>query len=427
MRACFRWVLLVGSLSVLTEAFAQSEAILRGGLELSGQGVSTGTTPTANRGFWAVAFPLVTFEPTDNAVVEVGAPFRFSVGRTSAPLLRLQDWDERSDYGQLLQQLRLGSEATAVSLEAGPTFLRTLGHGHLVRRYSNQTHADYHPSSGLLTGAAGPVRAEAFASDVLAARLFTGEVSLDLGRLLSTTPAWDDRVHVAISGAHDAGRAGGNSAPVTLGHLDVDVSFLRGGMGSATLLLGAGTRTGPVSGSGALAGLALEGRFSRVRVGMTAEVRHRGGGFKQDFFGADYELARFVARGFSGMPLALVSGPATTTGFGEVSFEWAGEVLPLASLSVAVDRLGSRSFDVDVVGSFNPVPGVTLLLRTTATGIGETSRVLCFGETRVRFLPSVYLLAQGGTQFTRAATLGGLDRAWYAGLGAGIDFAALGQ
>jgi len=104
--------------------------------------------------------------------VNVGAPvwLRLWGGGEDAGLVRWEDWDSLSDWGQLVRGLKLGSDNAPLGVWFGALEGYSLLSAHLVRRYSNRMNPDYHPAGGFLTGTLGPVYTEAFASDVLGAR-----------------------------------------------------------------------------------------------------------------------------------------------------------------------------------------------------------------------------------------------------------------
>lgn len=84
-----------------------------------------------------------------------------------------------------------------------------------MRRYSNRTNPDYHPAGAFLTGTLGPLYAEAFASDVLGARLLGTEVALDAQHLLLGQPKQRGRYTLALSAVHDWGVTGPVRAPAS--------------------------------------------------------------------------------------------------------------------------------------------------------------------------------------------------------------------
>ncbi|MFP2933276.1 hypothetical protein ACLESO_50645, partial [Pyxidicoccus sp. 3LG] len=130
--------------------------------------------------------PTVILDGGPEFVVNVGAPVRLRLwgGGEGAGLVRREDWDSLSDWGQLVRGLKLGSDSSPLAVWFGALENYTLLSGHLVRRYSSRTHPDYHPAGGILTATAGPLYTHAFASDVLGARLMGAEFALDMQHVL---------------------------------------------------------------------------------------------------------------------------------------------------------------------------------------------------------------------------------------------------
>ncbi|RKH87839.1 hypothetical protein D7Y13_41845, partial [Corallococcus praedator] len=161
--------------------------------------------------------------------LNVGAPVRLRLwgGGVGTSFVRKEDWDTLSDWGQVVRILTLGSDASPASLWMGSLDSYTLLSGHLVRRYNNRGNPDYHPAGVVVTGTLGPVYTEAFASDMLGARLTGAEVALDLQHFFFGRPPLPGRYTLALSAVHDWGRAGGVSRPLTLAHLDGTAVVLR--------------------------------------------------------------------------------------------------------------------------------------------------------------------------------------------------------
>ena len=107
--------------------------------------------------------------------------------------MRREDWDSLSDWGQWVRALKLGSDASPVALWMGALEGYSLLSGHLVRRYSNRANPDYHPAGALLTGTLGPLYVEAFASDVLGARLVGAQADMDVEHVLFGRPGQPGR------------------------------------------------------------------------------------------------------------------------------------------------------------------------------------------------------------------------------------------
>ncbi|NOJ81967.1 hypothetical protein HNV28_27190, partial [Myxococcus xanthus] len=160
--------------------------------------------------------------------VELGAPVRLRMwgGEAGGSLVRKEDWDELSDWGQMVQNLMVGGDAPNF-VWVGALESYTLLSGHLVRRYNNRGNPDYHPAGAVVTGMLRPLYVEAFASDVLGARLMGAEVVLDMQHLLVGRQPYPMQYTLALSAVHDWGKAGGTSEPMTLAHLDGTAMLVR--------------------------------------------------------------------------------------------------------------------------------------------------------------------------------------------------------
>lgn len=166
--------------------------------------------------------PTLVVEGGEAFGLNVGAPvwLRLWGGAPGAGPVRREDWDSLSDWGQLVRGLKWGSDHSPVGVWLGALEDYSLLSGHLVRRYSNRLNPNYHPAGAFLTGTLGPLYTEAFASDVLGARLMGAEVAVDVQHLLSGQPSLRGRYTLALSAVHDWGRVGGRAPTLTLAHLD---------------------------------------------------------------------------------------------------------------------------------------------------------------------------------------------------------------
>lgn len=353
--------------------------------------------------------PALLLDKGETLSLGIGAPLRLRMagGASGAEggggWLRARDWDERSDFGQLLGWLRWGTDASPGSLWAGVLEDYSLLSGHLVRRYSNRAHPDYHPAGASLAGGLGPLYMEAFASDVLAARLFGGEVEWDVGRLLGSDIE-PGRYVTSVSAVHDFGLAGGRSPSVTLAHVDVAAHLfvhedlqVHALAGAGSRLGGAGTPPSPV------VGLGVEARASRLWLRGRLEVRRQRGGFRQGFFGPDYEVARFAVAGPTSLPAAEARFPTGYSAFGELVVEWDSLHLQFPrrqlDVSVALEAFSWGRLDVDARAvAWLAGRSLRVAVNTSVVGAGQPgARHVLSGEARYHFARWMYVLAQGGT------------------------------
>ncbi|HET9450539.1 MAG TPA: hypothetical protein VFO83_06635 [Aggregicoccus sp.] len=396
----------------------------RAALEVAGGAQPSAPAGPAEGGFVSL-LPVLALERGDTLGLELGAPLRFRLPGGEGAGLRREDWDERSDLGQLLRELRLGAPDAALSLRAGPLQLATLGHGHLVSRYANTLAADYHPAGAGAVAHLGALRLEVLASDVLALRLFAAELRVDLGRTLSASAAAWDRAHASLSLARDVGRAGGSSGGVSAGQLDLDAALYRGRGLQLWAVAGAGARLDSAGGAGALVGLALDAQPRAFSVGGRLELRRQAGGFRQGLFDGDYELSRFSDGGLAEPSLAGQRLPAGYSGYAELSLAL-GEERPDAGrllLSLGAEYFAFGRADTDLALSVQ-LPGGRALatLRALGTGLGEHPRVAVQAELRWRLRPALYALATAGSVHTPRPD-GRLQQGLLATLGLGMDLA----
>nr|BDT32077.1 hypothetical protein MFMH1_17460 [Myxococcus sp. MH1] len=365
--------------------------------------------------------------------VDLGAPVRLRMwgGEAGGSLVRKEDWDELSDWGQVVQNLMVGGDAPNF-VWVGALESYTLLSGHLVRRYNNRGNPDYHPAGAVVTGMLRPLYVEAFASDVLGARLMGAEVVLDMQHLLVGRQPYPMQYTLALSAVHDWGKAGGTSAPMTLAHLDGTAMLVRrrnpdGGF-ELQANAGWGGRPGEGGAWGAVAGLGAEYLTSRMDLRARLEGRLQRGGFRQGAFGPDYELARFQVAGPTALPQADAPFPDGYSAYGEVILSWDAE-----SLSVLGHRhfrltMGTEVFNwgrVDVDGRLE----TQLFHRNLSVGVGGVAvgagqpgaRYLASAETRWRFLGGkLYAVGQGGTLLFPTAE-GTLRPGAFASVGLGVD------
>jgi hypothetical protein len=300
--------------------------------------------------------------------------------------------------------------------------------GHLVRRYSNRGNPDYHPAGAFLTGTGGALHAEAFASDVLGARLAGAEVALDVEHVFWGPPAQARRYTLALSAVHDWGRAEGRSPEVTLAHLDgVAVLVVRPGF-EMHVLAGWGGRPGEGGAWGTVVGMGADAVTPTLDMKLRLEVRQQQGGFRQGFFGPDYEWVRSRRVSTSGVPVAEAPFQDGASVYGEAVVSWDGVrlgelVQRHLDFSWAVEAFTWGRVDMDghlTVQLFNRsleagVRGLALGLRKPGT------RYAVSGELRWRFTEGqLYALGQGGTLLYPAAD-GTRRPGGVASIGLGVD------
>ena len=375
--------------------------------------------------------PMLVLDGGEELGVNLGAPVRLRLGG-GAPgggLVRREDWDSLSDWGQLVRALKLGSDASPVGLWAGALDSYSLLSGHLVRRYSNRINPDYHPAGAFLTGSLGPLYAEAFSSDVLGARLMGAEVALDLAHLFTGPQEQPGRYTLALSAVHDWGRAGGHSPQVTLAHLDGTAVVVVRPDYELHVLAGWGGRPGVGGAWGAVAGVGADAVTPTLDARLRLEVRGQRGGFRQGLFGPDYELARFRAAGPSGLPVVEAPFPDGFSVYGEAVVGW--DAVRLGGLrqrhlhlSLAVEAFTWGRVDVDGrLAAQLAERRVEVAVSALATRVGRPgARYLYSGEVRWRFGGWLYAVGQGGTLLFPAPD-GTLRPGAFASLGLGVDHA----
>lgn len=392
-------------------------------------------TQGGGQDYFALAVPVAQLTHAENFVLELGAPLRFRLldaepkqtAEDFSGNLRRQDWDTTSDYGQVIRKLHIGREDNVANLRAGPLNAFTLGEGRLVERYDNQLSPDYHPLGALLTVNVGPARILAAASDVLAMRLFAGELRLDVGRLATENDKHFDRYHAVASVAHDFGRVGEvQTEPISAVLLGGNAAFYKGDHLQLFVAGGAGTRVGAGTPDlGGFAGLSIRGNTGRVDISGRLEGRYQGGNFRFGLFGPSYELARFSATGLSEAPLAEERMSKNLAGFAELKLGLGSEddfeaLYMAASTAVEHFTIGRTDTDFTLALRF-PGARTTATARVIVVGGGTHPRYSVHAELRHRLKDWLYLWGAGGTvHFPQPE--GSLARGYTAGAGAGVDF-----
>jgi hypothetical protein len=399
-------------------------------------GVFPSGTPEGALDGFLIARPRLGVTGGEEFEFELGAPLRLRL-LDQEPLqseqdfgkLRRQDWDEPSDYAQVLRSLRIGTDEGPFILRAGAFSSWSVGTGHLVSRYDNRLSPDYHPAGASLAARFGPARVDFFASDVLAARLFAAEVGLDIGRLTGLKEDGHDRYFLSVGAAYDFGQAGGVAPPLSAVKLGVQAGLLRSDTFQLWVQAAGGARGDmldePMPDVGAALGVVMLGRPEEtVEIQGKLEARRQGGAFRFGLFGPDYELARFSGVGLAEVPRADERLPTDFAGYAEVKATLGSGVPEELELvgSAAGEYFLSGRLDVDLVLEAHLPGGLTeLQLRAIGTSVMDRARYSLAGEVRHRFLPAVYVIAAGGTVHIPQAD-GSLMSGFHAGLGLGVDF-----
>jgi hypothetical protein len=373
--------------------------------------------------------PLLVAEQGEHFGVNLGAPLRVRLWGGDGGWVRREDWDSLSDFGQVVRALKLGSDNAPLGVWVGALERYSLLSAHLVRRYSNRANPDYHPAGALLTGWAAPLYVEAFTSDVLGARLVGAEVEVDMEYVLFGRPKQRQRYTLSLSAVHEWGKAGGTSPALTLAHLDATaVVLVRPGY-ELHVLAGWGGRPGVGGAWGAVAGVGADSHTPTRAMSLRLEARRQHGGFRQGFFGADYELGRFLAAGAPGVPLAAAPFPDGYSAYGEAAVAWDAEALGGVLQRHLDFSLGAEAFTwgrVDVDGRAAAQlfhRRLEVAVEGLAVGVGQPGpRYLLSGEARWRFAWRLYVLATGGTLLF-PETGGTLRPGAFASFGLGVDHA----
>lgn len=415
---------------------AGTKLSLRGAFETD-LGVFPGGIGDSSVDLMASAHPVIGLTIGEDFNLEFGPTFRFrladfpSENRSSdvGGILRGADWDELSDFGQILQEMRIGRETGPFHIRLGSTRKKTMGLGHLMWRYNTQLNPNYHPASGQLDVRVGPVRGEFFASDILGARMFGGEIGWDIGRTFSPDPALKDRYAISLSLIHDANLAGlpfRTSAdvmrvtppPATMLHFDANAVLVRDGTLRWMLLAGIGTRANQAGDLGLVFGTTLDATLQEIGFSTRIEIRKQNGGFRHGFFGPQYELQRYVDIGFNGPSIQTAALPDSASIFGELRVGVGTRV----STDAAVEYFFFGRIDLD--------GGISLAIfddwfyttaRMTVLGLMQSPRWSVMCGLRWRLFKSFYVTGEGGTLFFPQPD-GSLVRGTIANAGIGIDF-----
>jgi hypothetical protein len=395
-----------------------------GALELDFTSEPSGPLGGANDALFGIK-PIAAFDAGEWFEAELGAYFRLRLfddppeNRSTdiGGVLRGADWDQASDFGQIIRRLRIAKEDGPFHVKVGMATRRTLGLGHLINRYSNQENPDYHPAALSAVLNIGPTRTEGFISDVFGARIYAGEFSFDFGRL-TDNPEQYDRWLFSVSGAGDAGLAGYTAPGATLMHSDFAAVIYKSPAARILLETGFGARFDVRSDFGFVTGIAVDADLGTLQAGGKFEVRKQYGGFRHGFFGPNYEISRFASYGFSGPPQALEQLPDNWSLYGELRIA-SGKIV---STDASFEHFFYGRTDLDFSLALDLWEGrITALSRLGVVGIGIDPRFNTRTELRVRFLSFMYALAHAGILLSPQPDWS-LGRGFYLGIGVGADF-----
>ena len=178
---------------------------------------------------------------------------------------------------------------------------------------------------------------------------------------------------------------------------------------------------------GEVAGVGADAVTPTLDLTLRLEARRQHGGFRQGFFGPDYELARFQAAGPDGVPLADAPFPDGFSLYGEAMVGWDavsyGGLYRHLQLSLGAEAFTWGRFDVDgrvAVQLFER--SLEVALQGLGVGMGQPgARYLGAAEVRWRFLGGrLYALGTSGTLLFREAE-GTLRPGAFASVGLGVD------
>ena len=149
-----------------------------------------GTIATDQLGeiFYITATPLINYSRKlwgRKLSLTFGVPLRFEIldarvdqRFANAGRLRKQDWDEPSDFAQIIRQISYGTKEDRVYLDINQFFSNTIGHGSLVRRYNPNLNFNTRRVAAEFDAFVDYVGGELYVNDITAANLLGGLVFL---------------------------------------------------------------------------------------------------------------------------------------------------------------------------------------------------------------------------------------------------------
>src|SRR5690348_2857643 len=95
--------------AMASSAMAAEPSRLAGAVELQGGAFPSSPTGTPEEGQVTLA-PILDWRPSSELALTLAPVFRVELAGAGGTRFRREDWDELSDYGQLIPSLRAGGE-----------------------------------------------------------------------------------------------------------------------------------------------------------------------------------------------------------------------------------------------------------------------------------------------------------------------------
>ncbi len=336
-------------------------------------------------------------------------------------VIRHRDWDEASDYVHILRYMRYSRTFGQLQLEAkeGELLSFTLGHGTLIRDYSNIADPD-HPHSGLHLR----LSSDRFTVDAMVDNFINPSVTalrvgvrpaakapaLTLGASVVVDPRAPLRIHRSASGQRQVDQAFNLQAETrALALTGVDLEYVFGGptksqvvpyMDLNTSFAGMGLHTG------AKGRIRLNDRG--VFLGLQLEYRVNTSGYCPAYMETFYDVDRYQA-GLSSAPAERMDPDHAQTKLATLEDEDYGGQGVLAQVGLEIRRQlrfkvgfshrpGPDGNTLWVRASSSPIPRLSLGALVMLRGLGEESAsangIMTLAEGRFRITNTLYSLAQ---------------------------------
>ncbi|MFH1130951.1 MAG: hypothetical protein V1754_06420 [Pseudomonadota bacterium] len=325
--------------------------------------------------------------------------------------VRSQDWDEVGDYVHVLRYLKYRRFFGRLNLEirAGELLGQTLGHGTLIRDYSNVSDLN-HLHAGMLIQADHPrFTVTAMLDNLVQPSVIAGRVSanpfskipdLAFGASLSIDPRAPIRVLQDADGVRLINR-GFNliTEDTVLGLAGLDAQYLIGNRQKGNLTPYMDFNTS-FYGIGLHAGALAQAALGKARLNGQVEYRVTTSGYAPTYVHTFYDMHRyqtsFVNSGYQDPKLAgLLRGEYGGQG---VLAQLGANTGQLAQVKLGYSyQPGPNSHQLWFSATTNPITRLHMGLLLVWQGLGEGEELDGFaamGEARFRILPNLYALAQ---------------------------------